>query len=736
MTVADVAVPVPVRKTFHYDVPEELEGRLAPGMRVLVPFGPRRLTGFVVDVFDGPSQARLKPVLRSVDNAPLLTPELLELGRRVADRTFCGLGEALTAFVPAAVRKGARGRRTTIWHSTDTAAAALAEWPDTARLAAQRRVLELLVASSPDGRTGTDVKTLAETSDSPLRTLEKRGLVRSVTGEVTDDPFERLDVTPKPAPEPNPTQCHCIDAVDESPAGSVHLLHGVTGSGKTEVYLRCIERALERGESAIVLVPEISLTPQTIERFESRLGSVAVLHSHLGDGARANQWRDLREGRKRIAIGPRSAVFAPVARLGLIIIDEEHETTFKQQNVPRYLARDVARDRVEIEGARLILGSATPSLEVWEEAQRGEINLLSMPSRVAGRPLPAVSLVDMRSEKPMGPGGMFSGMLIGLVRDTLERGEQVLLFLNRRGFNTTAFCTSCGSITHCRNCDIPLVHYRRDDRLLCHYCSYTLQPRATCRDCGAPTVKFRGYGTEAVEHAAKRMFPDARTERMDGASTQKRHAHERIFDALRNGEIDILVGTQMVAKGLDIPGISLVGVISGDTSLAIPDFRSAERTFQLVTQVSGRAGRGGRPGRVLVQTYQPDHYSLIAAANHDYVALAHEELTYRKNTGYPPFGRLARVVVHTADEAVGFEQIEAIAAALRPRADPLGVSILGPAPCPLAFIRRQYRHHLLLRAGRRRTHRSLARRSRASLRVEVARASSRRPRPDEFDVVT
>ncbi len=699
--VIDVAVPLPPRNPFSY-LPPEVAAEPLPGCRVRVPFGPRTLVGFVTGRRTVESAEGLKRAIELLDTEPILQAQQLELARRMARRYLCGIGEVLQAFLPAGIKKGSRGRSTTFVLPVRPAAdEALASSLTANREQLRREILRLAI-EHPEGLPRQTLLRLAgASSDSPVKTLIKAGLLVTERREDEADVFAHLDLRQSRAPKLMRDQERAAEAICRAVDSERHrgfLLHGVTGSGKTEVYLAALRRCLERERGAIVLVPEISLTPQTIERFESRFGSVAVLHSHLTDAERARQWQLLRAGSRRIAIGPRSAIFAPVDRLGLVILDEEHENTFKQQNTPRYHARDVALERGRLESATVVLGSATPSLESWEAARRGQIDLLQMPTRVREIPLPVVSVVDMRSQRPTGPGGVFSPLLVNWIRDTLDRKEQVLLFLNRRGYNTNLMCRACGHVFNCRSCDVPLTFYREQGRVLCHHCGHTARPPERCSECRHHDIHFKGFGTELVEHAVRRFFPKARVARMDGESMRKRHAHTELFRDLREGEIDILVGTQMAAKGLDFPGITLIGVISADTSLLIPDFRAAERTFQLMTQVAGRAGRGQRPGRVLIQTYTPDHYAYRTAAAHDFETFAETELEYRRHSGYPPFGSLVRVLVQGAEEDRVIERVEKVAQALMAAAMAHGVTVLGPAPCPLAFIKKQHRRHILLRA--------------------------------------
>jgi primosomal protein N' (replication factor Y) len=438
------------------------------------------------------------------------------------------------------------------------------------------------------------------------------------------------------------------------------LLHGVTGSGKTEIYLRAIEEVVRQGKEAIVLVPEISLTPQTIARFRGRCGELAVLHSHLGDAERGGHWRRIAEGQVQVVVGARSAVFAPTRKLGLIVIDEEHEGTFKQENTPRYHARDVAVMRARLENVPILLGSATPSLESWHNAQRGQYTLLKLPNRVYDRPLPKVALIDLRHESP-GPGRFhaLSMPLERAMRDAVRAGGQVILLLNRRGFSTHVHCPACGYVESCRHCDLALTFHRQRDVMLCHYCGYEQDPPQLCPQCGKQQIRYQGQGTEKLEEEIAAKFHGYVVRRMDSDTMRRPGSHARVLSAFRQGLIHILLGTQMIAKGLDFPNVTLVGVVNADMGLHIPDFRSAERTFQLLAQVSGRAGRGPQGGRVLVQTFNPEQPCIALAAKHDYEGFASQEMAHRQAHSYPPYQRMARLIIRGRDQAAAGDFAEA-----------------------------------------------------------------------------
>ena len=551
-------------------------------------------------------------------------------------------------------------------------------------------------------------------SRSVVAGLEAKGVVEVIDEEVVRDPFADRD---PPTPVNHPLTDHqrravaVIDAEIASDSPRPVLLHGITGSGKTRVYIEVLKAVLAQGKGAIVLVPEISLTPQTVTRFRGWFGDrVAVLHSALSDGERHDAWRQLRRGERTVAVGARSALFAPVADLGAIIVDEEHDGSYKQSDAPRYHARDLAVVRTRLTGAVCVLGSATPSLESWANAEAGKYRRVSLPERVAGRPLPPVHLLDLREErkKAKKSGGatseaglVLTERLVQAVRARLERKEQSILLLNRRGYASFVQCRECGDVGECPNCSISLTFHRRTGRLVCHHCRHDEPAPSRCARCGSTDLSFRGLGTEQVERVVVESFPGARVARMDVDTTSGKWAHHEILGRVERGEVDILLGTQMIAKGLDFPRVTLVGVINADVGIHLPDFRASERTFQLLGQVAGRAGRGALGGEVLIQTSLPEHYALQAALTHDQAGFARRELEERRDPPYPPHVRLANVVISSPDDRLAADQAEAAVAWLRQalRRGP-AVSIVGPAPAPIERLHGRWRWHFLLRAAR------------------------------------
>jgi primosomal protein N' (replication factor Y) (superfamily II helicase) len=697
-------------RTFTYRV----SSGVASGTRVQVPFGPRRLVGWVVGPSTKPDSDRIRAVLAVLEDRPSVGPELLELCRWIAEYYLSSLGLVLRTALPNPLAT-AGGDRV----KTHRALRLTRELPTLTlrdevfgRAERQRDCFAFVEAAGG----AAPVAQLMEQgfSRSVLRGLVDREVAELVDEEVQRDPFASVPAPLGPVPPLTPAQDAALQPLlgASRASGGTFLLRGVTGSGKTRVYIELLEEVVKRqGRGAIVLVPEIALTPQTVDRFRARFGEdVAVLHSALSEGERYDAWRMLRSGARRIAVGARSAIFAPVHDLGAIVVDEEHESSYKQGEAPRYHAREVAIVRARMAGAVCLLGSATPALESWANAQRGKYTLLELPDRVEGRPLPTVEVVDMRREREAldadtrraTPGPLvLSRPLHAAVEERLARGEQVILLLNRRGYANFVQCRACGHVWQCDRCNVSLTYHRTRRRLICHYCFHEEAPPTACSECGKDSLSFRGLGTEQVERIVTETFPAARIARMDVDTTAARWAHHHILDRVGRNEIDILLGTQMIAKGLDFHNVTLVGVINADVGLNLPDFRASERTFQLLTQVAGRAGRGDRPGQVLIQTAVPAHHAVRSALTHDYVAYAARELEDRREPAYPPHARLANIVVSGPDEVRVQEATEALAGDAARTLRSLGarqVGILGPAPCAIDRIRDRWRWHFVLRS--------------------------------------
>lgn len=699
----EVAVPFPLDTTFHYRVPASLASRIQPGVRVFVPFGRRKVTAYVLRFSAPPEGQQLKDLLDVLDPEPLWTEAELTFFQWIADYYLHPLGEVLKTALPTGINLQSRS-------SAD------GEAVSGGKKIRHERIFSALSADAPAKLRGKGLDILAFLRQSGpvssaelkarfgecspnLRRLVELGLVQTSEREVYRDPFAGLTVakdSPKPLTQHQQQALTTILAAVDNKQFAPFLLHGITGSGKTEVYLQGIAHTLAAGNNALVLVPEISLTPQLVQRFRARFSDgIAVLHSALSDGERYDEWRRIRRGEVRIVIGARSAIFAPLERIGIIVVDEEHEASFKQSDGLRYNARDLALVRGQQEQATVLLGSATPLITTRFAAQQGKLGYLSLPERVANRPLPATSIINTRmtAESPLSP------QLIEALADNLERGEQSLLFLNRRGFASWLVCPSCGADLQCPNCSVSLTYHRQRRKSLCHYCDYQVPAPCICPACGELELKEMGVGTERIEHELLERFPDARIARMDSDTTGGKGGHARILDKVGRGEVDILVGTQMIAKGHDFPGVTLVGVLQAEGSLYLPDFRATERTFQVLSQVIGRAGRGELAGRVLLQAMTPDHYGIAYAADHDFERFYQEELLFRQELNYPPYGFLAAIKLSATSEKSLTTAAEQSAAVLRAIKSRLGlrVEILGPAPAPLYRLRGRFRQQILLK---------------------------------------
>ncbi len=640
--IAELVFNVPVERGFHYEVPAGW--RVELGMRALAPFGPRTLVGFITQLPRRSQVKQPKMLLRLLDEAPVLSAESLRVARWLAHTYICSLGEACAAMVPTAlrVRPGSP------------------------------RAESLAVGSGFD----------------PERQRRAEHGTRCEAG-----PPSLLTLTPA-------QQCayEALHTALNARRAHTFLIHGVTGSGKTELYLRLIAEALSQGRSAICLVPEIALTPQTIDRFQQRFGSaVALWHSRLTARQRGQEWSRMRTGQARVVVGTRSAVFAPIASIGAIILDEEQDASYKQEEVPRYHARDVALERARLAKAVVILGSATPSVESYFHAHASRYTLLELPTRIHERPMPQVDIVDMRQDAVrVARGSALSPRLQQALTQVVDRHEQAILLLNRRGFARSMACPACGIVMRCRDCAVPLIYHASRKGLLCHYCNAQQEAPESCPACRRGVLRVRGVGTERIESELYRLFPTVGIGRMDRDTTRGRTSHREIYDAMHTQAIDLLVGTQMVAKGWDIPQVTLVGVVSADTALNIPDFRAGELTFALLTQVAGRAGRGERPGRVIIQTACPTHYAIVAASRHDAAGFYKAELAMRRRLALPPFVRLIELTVHNRRRPAVQAAAETLAEALK-AARVRSVTILGPAPHRVAVLRGRHRWRVLLK---------------------------------------
>ena len=717
--IARVTLEIALRKEFDYVVPPELEAEVTVGTRVKIPFGPRQVTGCVTALVEHSPHTNLRSILRVVGAPSLVTPRVLQLARWIADYYCCPPEIALKSVLPEAVRKEKSGWRERLMVRLTQSPGEVPKL--TGR---QEEVLALLQAKGEMAL--QELLAAARTTGETLRRLEDKGMV-TIAAEVSErDPYANEQILPTQALALNPEQVRALAAIlpamdrtrsaqaegegakgGESSGAPVFLLHGVTGSGKTEVYLQAIAHALEQGRGAIVLVPEISLTPQTVERFKARFSSgplrtlVAVLHSHLSAGERHDEWHKIRQGRARIVIGARSAIFAPVEPLGLVIVDEEHEHSYKQEEAPRYHARDVAVVRGRMENAVVVLGSATPSMESYFNTKNGKYTLLEMPTRADHKKMPIVRVVDMR-QAARGEKGVpiFSPQLKEAITQRLERAEQTMLFLNRRGYSSSLQCPKCGYVAQCPNCSVSLTFHRKDDKLACHVCGHTAKVPAVCPEakCRNPAIRYAGMGTERVEETLGKLFPQARIQRMDSDLMKRKNDYRRALGDFKTGKIDILIGTQMIAKGLHFENVTLVGVIYADLSLHMPDFRAGERTFQLLTQVAGRAGRGDVEGEVFVQAFTPFHPAIQYARRHDFGGFYEQEIEFRTQLKYPPLSRVALLTLKGRNE----EKVQFSAEYLKTEVDKVAgglkeLIIAGPAPAPLVRAEGFYRFQVMVR---------------------------------------
>ena len=717
----EAALPVPLRRVFTYRIPEHMRASIKLGARLLLPFGRRSVTGYAVGLhIELPpdvdiDESKIKDVIELTDEEPLITPEILKLTQWTADYYSSFWGEMLKASLPAGINsEKVRPKR--------RKAVRLAWSPDFSRpdeplgggtpskplTDQQQRIVDLLKANGGE-MLFTDVLEQADSNASPLNTLAKRGIVEIYVQDVLRDPLAGAALPTKHEFDLTPEQQAALDsitaALTDGETFKSFLLHGVTGSGKTEVYIRAMRFALDEGRSAMMLVPEIALTPVFSRRLRTVFGSeVAILHSNLSVGERFDEWRRIRRGDARIAIGTRSAVFAPLENIGLVIVDEEHDPSYRQHESPFYNARDVAVMRAHLAGAVVVLGSATPAMESFFNAQTGKYTYLQLPDRIGGRGLAVAELIDMRDVfKRFGKDVALSPELLEAVTETHARGEQVIILLNRRGFSQFVLCRSCGETLKCPNCDITLTFHRGDNKLLCHYCNHREKSPKVCPHCQSEYLYFVGEGTENITDQLTKKFPEMRIARVDRDTMAHKGEMEDVLLKFAAGGLDMLVGTQMIAKGHDFPNVTLVGVISVDIGLGLPDLRSAERTFQLITQVAGRAGRGKKAGKVMIQTYYPDHYALRFAKDQDYVGFYNEEIKFRKRLAYPPFFVLASILIKHRDHAYASKMANILRRGLDSANRDKTARILGPAPASISRLKNEFRLQILLKGVSRRS---------------------------------
>ncbi|NIA28377.1 MAG: primosomal protein N' [Actinobacteria bacterium] len=775
---AEIVFPIPINHPYTYIIPERFKEEVVPGVRALVPFGPRKTTGFIVNRVSETDVKELKEIEEVLDPIPLFTPEVLRLAKWIADYYLCGWGEVLKAALPAGIHLDSekvirlvRDNPRELWESLQQRAPKQAEiiralmienplsmsklkrkigpnpytslkslrqaghvrmelsmpnarvrkkyeitvllsdkmseykireLADSVRSKAPKQAacLDFLLAYPNRIFTRTELAREAKVSSDVVKGLADRGIIELQQNEVWRDYYSEMDVKPPKILTLNADQKAALTAIRnklDAREFAPFLLHGVTGSGKTQVYIEAIHHVLALGRTAIVLVPEIALTPQIVSRFRSHFGEkVAVFHSRMSPGERYDSWRRTWEGRHKIVIGPRSAIFAPMKNIGLIVVDEEHELSYKQTDMtPRYNARDIAIIRANIDKAVVVLGSATPAVESYYNAKIGKYKLLKMPRRIDDVPMPEIQIVDMKREpKITGRKApiIFSRLLRQKIDEKLSKGEQIIIFQNRRGFATFLQCKACGYVAKCDNCDITLTYHLRGHILKCHYCGLTRRAPEVCPKCSGSDIFFKGVGTQRIEEELKELFPGVKAIRMDLDTTRGKRAHDKILSQFGKGEYQILLGTQMVAKGLDFPNVTLVGVISADTELFFPDFRAGERTFQLLTQVSGRSGRKDKLGEVIIQTFSHDHYSLYYTKKHDYESFFNTEMSDRRDLGYPPYSRIINILFKGENEDSVIRVAEGIAGLVPKEHD---FKMLGPAPAPISKIQGNYRWQIL-----------------------------------------
>ncbi|MEW9676411.1 primosomal protein N' [Lentibacillus sp. L22] len=763
MKIAKVIVDVPagsINQTFDYLIPERFMDILQTGMRVIVPFGPRRVMGYVVGFAQESSFKKLKELIDVLDLMPVLTDELLDLGKWLAEETLSLYITTYQAMLPQVLKSQYKkelvrltqgelapdletvfaGRDTIAYdeitngpvsyaHVRDAISAGdiminylvksritkkyvtmieankdsyLLEEAihDLAKNAAKQRDLLLFFSEHPEPVEQTKLLKQFKTTTQTVNKLIEKQLLSAKKVEVFRNPYDDTQIVQTSPLTLTDQQERAIRPIKHKIAENEHdvfLLHGVTGSGKTEIYLQTIQDVIEKGKEAIVLVPEISLTPQMVHRFKGRFGAnVAVMHSGLSAGEKYDEWRKIQRKEVQVVVGARSAIFAPFENIGVVIIDEEHETSYKQEDQPRYHARDVAIYRGKNHHCPVILGSATPTLESYARAEKGVYQLATLTKRTNDQGMPDVQIVDMRKELHAGNRTMFSHDLKAKIEQRIEKGEQVVLLLNRRGYSTFVMCRECGHVKECPHCDIALTYHKNSNQLKCHYCSYEEPMPMFCPECQSDLIRYFGTGTQRVEEALTQLIPDAKVIRMDVDTTRRKGAHEKLLTKFANGQADILLGTQMIAKGLDFENVTLVGVLTADSMLHLPDFRSSEKTFQLLTQVSGRAGRHELPGEVIVQTYTPEHYSITLASTYEYLQFYRTEMNTRRTFQYPPYVFLALLTVSHENRVKVVQTTQKMVQLLSKHVNEKTV-ILGPTPSPIARMKDRYRYQCMIK---------------------------------------
>ena len=673
-----------LNRVFDYGVPNDLD--VVVGMRVLVPFGYRKQSeiGYVIGIKES-SEYKCKNIIKVVEN--VFDEKKLEIAKWMSTKYFCNLSETIKLLVPPGTSSNIYGvkDKTEKWVSISKNADFNLIKNDK-----QQRIINFLLDNFE--APSYEIIEYTDTSLSILKTLEKNGLIEFKENRIFRNPFKNKDIKKSEPFVLNDEQRQALESIDISKKGE-YLLYGVTGSGKTEVYLQLIQKVLDTGKNAIILVPEISLTPQITDRFLSRFGDiVAILHSRLSKGERYDEWQKIKSGKSRIVIGARSAIFAPINNLGVIIIDEEHDSSYKSETMPKYDVRDVARKMSEIYEIPILLGSATPDIRTYYAALNGKIKLLKLKNRISISGMPEVSIVDMREELATGNKTPFSRKLYYAIKENIQKKEQTMLFLNRRGYSTFIMCRDCGYVVKCDKCDVSMTYHLTENKLICHYCGENMEAPAICPKCGSKKIKYFGTGTQKIEQELKRYLPEASVIRMDVDTTRGKNAHENILNKFKNENINILLGTQMIAKGHDFENVTLVGVLAADGLINIGDYKANERTYQLLTQVSGRAGRGAKKGKAIIQTYMPDEFSILTAKEQNYEKFYNAEIIMREKLNYPPFCDIIIAVLSGKDENIVKLASNELYELLKKHFD-----TYAPMPAPINKINGEYRWRILMK---------------------------------------
>ncbi|MDP4088488.1 MAG: primosomal protein N' [Bacillota bacterium] len=683
-----------VDKVFTYEIPENMAENVQIGFRVKVPFGrgDKLLDGFIMNLSEEYSGDvnYIKPLRRLCDEFPLFTPRDLKLMDFMKRRYLCTYIDAIRLLIPTGITKGITSRVESVLYIKNPPGGRLEKSPYT-------EIYEK-VKNENGVYNKTALSRKFNFSLSSINTLLKHENL--TTEEVVVNRLDHREYEEYSPKILNPEQANALETILTG-EDNKYLIHGVTGSGKTEVYLHLVENMLKSGKDSIMLVPEISLTPQMVERFKGRFGrDISVFHSKMSDGERFDEWMRIKKGKTKIAIGARSALFLPFKNPGIIIMDEEHESSYKSESNPKYDAREIAEYMSAINGCKLVFGTATPSMDTYFRSKNGDIKLIEIKNRADNAKLPDMELVDMREELANNNRSIFSSRLFKVMDQSIKKGEQVILFLNRRGFSTFVSCRKCGFVYKCRQCDITLTYHKEDNLMHCHYCGYRQPVHQKCPQCGSSYLKYFGIGTERVEEEVKKYFPSVKTLRMDMDTTRKKNSYINIYESFKAGEAQVLIGTQMIAKGLDFPNVTLVGVLAADLTLNLPDYKSSERTFQLLTQVAGRAGRSNKGGRVIIQTYTPDHYSIQCSMANDYDGFYNKEITVRDNMNYPPFSEIININLNCAKEDLLIKTIkelgEKVKFFLKDRKE---IDVLGPCPCAISKIKEMYRWQIILKGA-------------------------------------